>query len=303
VAIVNPVAGWGRACRKWPGLLKAAGPSGSKVITWWTHGPHHAEGLAARARREGFHRVMAVGGDGTLFEVVNGLWREPHGLSPSLGIIPMGTGDAYVRNFPLGANLKAQLLTALGEATLPVSAGVFRCGRLGAASQPRIFLNHLGVGFDADVVVAFRRRRLPLRGTLPYLLAGLRELVSLKCYRLRGSINGEPLDSAACLLVAGLGRFLGGGLRLFSQTSPQASRFQVVWIDRLSRMALLWLAGKAFAGTPLDHPAVHTASARKVVLTADPPAPIEAEGELVGQTPLEMEVHPEAFQVAVSLSP
>jgi diacylglycerol kinase (ATP) len=303
VAIVNPVAGWRKAALEWPRLLKTAGPPGSRVVTWWTEGPRHAETLAARARREGFQRVVAVGGDGTLFEVVNGLWAEPAGNQPSVGIVPMGTGDAYVRNLSLGANRQEQLLTALGEATLPVSAGLCRGGGPVAPSQPRLFLNHLGVGLDARVVTGFRRRRLPFRGTLPYFLAGLRELASPKFYRLRGALDGEPLDTVACLLVAGLGRFFGGGLKLFSQASPQAPSFQVLWIGRLSRRALLGLAARAWAGAPLRHPAVHRAWARRIVLTADPPAPLEAEGELVGRTPLELEVQTEAFQVAMSLRP
>jgi diacylglycerol kinase (ATP) len=303
VAIVNPAAGGRRASREWPRLLETAGPSEAQVVTWWTEGPRHAESLAARARRQGFQRVVAVGGDGTLFEVVNGLWWEPAGNPPSLGIVPMGTGDAYVRSLSLGANRKEQLLTALGEATLPVSAGLCRGGGPLAPSQPRLFLNHLGVGLDARVVAGFRRRRLPLRGTLPYFLAGLRELASPIFYRLRGALDGEPLDTAACLLVAGLGRFFGGGLKLFSQVSPQAPSFQVLWIGRLSRRALLGLAARAWAGVPLRHPAVHTAWARKIVLTTDPAAPFEAEGELLGQTPLVLEVQPEAFRVAVRLSP
>jgi diacylglycerol kinase (ATP) len=295
VAIVNPVAGRRQARRSWPRLLEASGRSGAQVITWWTEGPHQAESLAARARREGFQRVVAVGGDGTLFEVANGLWWEPQGELPGLGVIPWGTGCDYVRNFPLGANPAEHLRAALSEATMPVSAGVFHCG---AAPRPRIFLNHLGVGFDADVIARFRQWRLPLRGRLPYFLAGLRELLGLRFHRLRGAINGEPLDTTACILVVGLGRFFGGGLMITPQASPGAPRFQVVWGSFLSRLALLGQFGRLLVGQPLLHPEVHTAWARKVILTADPPARVEADGELVGQTPLEVEVYPEAFQVA-----
>ncbi len=300
VAIVNPVAGRRQARQRWPRLLAASGRLGLQVVTWWTQGPHHAESLAARARREGFHRVVAVGGDGTLFEVANGLWWEPRGSLPSLGMIPLGTGCDYVRNFPLSANLQEALLAALSEVTMPVSAGAFHCAGSGRTARPRIFLNHLGVGFDADVIARFQRWRLPLRGKLPYFLAGLRELVDLQSYHLQGTLNGEPLDTMACILVAGLGRSFGGGLLINPQASLQSRRFQMVWINRLSRLGLLGLFGKLLAGKPLLHPEVYTAWARKVILTADPPAPVEAEGELVGQTPLEVEVYPEAFRVATA---
>ena len=88
VAIVNPTSGYRRASRLWPRLLASLGGLGAGVDTWWTEWPGHAETLAARARREGFGRVVAAGGDGTLLEVVNGLWWEPGGPRPAWGWSP-----------------------------------------------------------------------------------------------------------------------------------------------------------------------------------------------------------------------
>ena len=89
VAIVNPTAGYRRASRVWPRLLASLGEAGAQGTTWWTERPGHGEILAARARREGFDRVLAVGGDGTLLEVVNGLWWESRGRSPAWGWSPL----------------------------------------------------------------------------------------------------------------------------------------------------------------------------------------------------------------------
>jgi diacylglycerol kinase (ATP) len=298
VAIVNPVAGWRQSRKSWPRLLKASGQLGSQVTTWWTEAPHQAESLAARARREGFQRVVAVGGDGTLFEVANGLWWEPQGELPSLGIIPWGTGCDYGRNFALGANPREHLRTALSEATIPVSVGVFHCHGPEAALRGRIFLNHLGAGFDASVIARFRGWRLLIPGKLPYFLAAFRELLELKSYRLQGTFNRTPFDTTACILVVGLGRSFGGGLTITPQASPQAPGFQVVWAGPLSRMALLGQFIRLWRGQGLRPPGVHAAWAQKVTLTGDPPVQVEADGELIGQTPLEVEVYPEAFQVA-----
>ncbi len=298
VAIVNPVAGSRQARHLWPRLLQASGLTGSQVITWWTEGHRHAEILAARARRQGYPRVLAVGGDGTLLEVANGLWWEDRGSLPSLGVIPTGTGCDYVRNFNLGANPREHLATALGEATVPVNAGVFHCRRPGAAPIPRLFLNHLGLGFDATVIGNFQRWRLPLTGKLPYLAAGLRELLCLKYYHLQGTIDGEAFDATAFILVAGLGRSFGGGLKITPQASPQAQRFQVVWASRLGRLGLLGLLPRLWRGEHLQHPVVQMRWGRTVALRADPPMPVEAEGELVGETPLDAELYPGAFQIA-----
>ena len=79
-----------RTPHAWPGLLKRLGSKASQVVTWWTKGPGHAEFLAAQAKRSGFDRVLAVGGDGTISEVANGLWWESEGRLPSLGIVSFG---------------------------------------------------------------------------------------------------------------------------------------------------------------------------------------------------------------------
>src|SRR5512141_948444 len=141
VAIVNPTAGYRRAHRDWPHLLASLGGAGAEVATWWTERPGHAEPLAARARREGFERVVAVGGDGTLLEVVNGLWWESRGPLPSVGVVPFGTGCDYVRSFDLGPTRRDQVITALGQATLTVSLGLVRLQGFDGQPRVRVFVN------------------------------------------------------------------------------------------------------------------------------------------------------------------
>ncbi len=164
VAIVNPTAGYRRARRDWPRLLASLGETGARVATWWTEWPGQAETLAARARREGFERVVAVGGDGTLLEVVNGLWWESRGALPSVGVVPFGTGCDYVRSFDLGRSLRDKVITALGEATLRVSLGLARLQGFDGQPRQRVFVNVLGLGFDARVIASFRQQRLRLPG-------------------------------------------------------------------------------------------------------------------------------------------
>ena len=285
VAIVNPTAGYRRASRLWPRLLASLGTLGANVATWWTEGPGQAEIMAARARREGFDRVVAVGGDGTLLEVVNGLWWEPRGLLPSVGVVPFGTGCDYVRSFDLGRSLRDQVMTALGEATLEVSVGVVRL--LGFDGQPRqrVFVNVLGLGFDARVITGFRQQRLRLPGKTGYFLSGLNELSRLRQHRITGSLEGRPLETDAMLVALGLGRYFGGGMMITPGASPQAGHFQVVLAHKLSRLELLGLLPGLYRGKHLDHPRISAAYAGQITINADPPADVEAEGELEGTPP------------------
>jgi diacylglycerol kinase (ATP) len=300
VAIVNPAAGCGKAARVWPQLLGDLGSHPRAPATWWTRGPGHGELLAARARRQGYERVLAVGGDGTVYEVANGLWWEPQGRLPSLGIVPLGRGCDYVRNFSRGHNLGDCLTQALGETTVAVDVGILQVQAIDGKPLARICLNVLGLGFDARVVARLRRQKLPLAGKTPYLLSVLQELFLLRHFRLTGLIDGEPVASQSSLLVAALGRYFGGGIMIAPLASPQSGRFQVVWDEELSRLTLLSLLGKTFSGDHLSHPQVHTRFARRLQLSANPPAVVQVEGEPVGQTPLEVMLSPEKLHVAAT---
>jgi len=298
VAIVNPTAGYRRARRVWPRLLASLGEAGANVATWWTEWPGHAETLAARARREGFDRVVAVGGDGTLLEVVNGLWWESRGPQPSVGVVPFGTGCDYVRSFDLGLTLRDQVMSALGQATLRVSLGLVRLQGFDGQPRQRVFVNVLGLGFDARVIAGFRQQRLRLPGKAAYFLSGAKELGRLTHHRITGSLNGRPLKTEAAVVVLGLGRYFGGGMMITPGASPQAGHFQVVMGQRLSRLELLTLLPKLYTGKHLDHPRVTADYAGHIKIEADPPAYVEAEGELEGLTPLEVTIIPHALRIA-----
>ena len=298
VAIVNPTAGYCRASRVWPRLLASLGESGAKVATWWTEWPGQAETLAARARREGFDRVVAAGGDGTLLEVVNGLWWEPRGTLPSIGVVPFGTGCDYVRNFDLGPTLQDKVMTALGEATLAVSVGLVRLHGFDRRPRQRVFINVLGLGFDARVIAGFRQQRLRLPGKTGYFLSGIKEMLRLTQHRITGALDGRPLETDAMLVAVGLGRYFGGGMMITPGASPPAGQFQVVIAKKLSCLELLGLMPGLYFGRHLDHPRVTSAYASRITINADPPAAVEAEGELEGTTPLEVTIIPRALEIA-----
>jgi len=298
VAIVNPTAGYCRARRLWPRLLASLGEPGAKVATWWTEWPGQAETLAAQARREGFDRVVAVGGDGTLLEVVNGLWWEPRGPLPSIGVVPFGTGCDYVRNFDLGGGLRDQVMTALGEAALRVSLGLVRLQGFDGRPRQRVFINVLGLGFDARVIIGFRQQRLRLPGKTGYFLSGFKEMLRLAHHRITGTLDGRPLNTEALLVAIGLGRYFGGGMMITPGASPPAGHFQVVLAEKLSCLELLRLLPGLYFGRHLNHPRVTAVHATRIKINADPPADVEAEGELEGTTPLEVTIIPRALELA-----
>lgn len=290
VAIVNPASGRQQATRKWPLLLERVGPKASHVATWWTQGPGHAEILAAQARRNGFERVVVGGGDGTLFEVVNGLWWEREGQLPSVGMVSFGMGCDYVRNFNTPPGMFEQLKTALGESTACVDVGVCDLHGIDGGPLQRVFLNVLGLGYDANVVRRVQRQRDRMQGRGSYLFSALQELVSLRSHRLQGEVDGDPFEADTFLFAVGLGRYFGGGMMITPWASPQGGRFQLVWGKNPSRLDVLRLLRQIYAGRHLNHPHVGTRYSHHLRLSGHPQAYVQAEGELIGQTPISVEV-------------
>jgi diacylglycerol kinase family enzyme len=190
------------------------------------------------------------------------------------------------------------LAQALGETTVAVDVGILQVQALDGKPLTRVCLNVLGLGFDARVAARLRRQKLPLTGKTPYLISMFQELFLLRHFRLTALMDGEPVASQSSLLVAALGRCFGGGINIAPLASPQSGRFQVVWDEKLSRLALLSLLGKTISGNHLSHPRVHSRFARRLQLSADPPVLVQVEGEPVGQTPLEVRLSPEKLHVA-----
>ena len=178
-----------------------------------------------RPERLGLDRVFAVGGDGTIFEVANGLWWESEGRLPSLGIVPFGTGCDYVRNFEVGHTPFDHLVHALGESVLSVDLVGFQAMGLHGRPISRVCLNVIGGGFDAQVISRCNRQKVPKYGKLPYFLSGIQELFKFRHFRLQGEIDGEDFEAVSLIFVAGLGQYFGGSMKITPWASPQSGAF------------------------------------------------------------------------------
>ena len=297
-AIANPTSGSGKSRNLWPDLLEALGSRKSEIQTLWTDHPGHAEVLAASARRDGYERVIAVGGDGTLFEVVNGLCGETQGEMPSVGMVPLGTGCDYIRNFEAGSGPTERLHTAMGESIVPVSLGLCRFRGMHGGMLQKVFMMVLGVGFDAEVIRSFKSRRIIRSGWLAYVLSSFQELARVKPLRLNGEIDGVPFSARAPFFVAGIGRYFGMRMAIAPGSSPFSGTCQLVWAESMSKLDMIRLIPLTYFGAHVKDSQIRTTHARRITLDSDPPAWIEADGELLGKTPLELDILPDALHFA-----
>ncbi len=297
-AIVNPFAGSRTASIQWPILLQSIGWEAKMVDTFWSEYPGHCESIAASVRRSGYDRVIAVGGDGTLSEILNGLWWEEHGDMPSVGMVPFGCGCDYIRNFENGMGMAAKLKTAFGKSAVKVSLGKCRYQVKNGMKQ-RVFANVLGLGFDAEVVRRFKSSNLQRFGLFSYGISALAEMRQLRPFTLEGTVGGSPFRADMVIFAASLGCCFGKGMRLAVDASPSLDRFEFVHAAPMSPLGMVPPIMRAYLGLRQDDSVIGRLYGSGAVLGSSTPFAFEADGELLGQTGLiEIELIPDAFSFA-----
>ena len=296
--IVNPVAGAGRTRKKWPRiseLLKSIGVHFEHDIT---EAPRHAIELAKSAASKGYELVVSVGGDGTINEVVNGLYDSGTIKDVTLGIISTGTGSDYIRTIGVAPRYEDACHRLLGPRKLSVDLGVVEYAS-GEGRQQRVFVNFAGLGFDAEVVRTTTLRFKSLGG-LPAYLLGL--LTTLLTYRNRDvclKLDGNTYHRRICAAVMSNGKYGGGSMFVAPDADPADGLFDVLTIGDLSKPDLLWSLPRIYKGTHLTHPKVTMTRAREVEIETRQRVFLQADGELLGEAPARISVLPSTLNVIV----
>lgn len=302
IAIANPVAGSGKYRARWQRIVNAVHYLEKQLETWWTERSGDGEPLAIRALEASAERILAVGGDGTVHEIINGLVRAnpTQPIPVPVGLIAVGRGNDYARGLFLPRNIKDLFKVALGTTTQIMDVGRIECCDSRGRNVVHYFNNVAGFGLDANVATRLNlhhRRRQP--GKLTYLGGILRELTELRNYRVRGTIDGDPFETRAFLFVIAIGKYFGGGLKIAPHADPLDGRFDLVWGEDFSRMDVLRTLPLVYRGKHLGVPGIHARTAVTLELDTEIPAPIEADGEVIGFTPLRATLKPQTVTIPV----
>jgi YegS/Rv2252/BmrU family lipid kinase len=288
LAIVNPVAGGHAAARVW----QRARTGCTAAMDWEcsvSERPGHARELARLAASRGYERVVAVGGDGTLNEVANGLVHS----TTSLGIIPAGTGNDVAHNLGVPSDPAAAASLAATGAARPIDL----C-EVQTRERTAYFVSVAGFGFDAEV--AARVNRLPwlkvCGGTLPYLVSVVATLWQYRSPAMRLSVDDRALEQRVFLTAVGNLPTYGGGMRIVPDARPDDGLLDVCVVADLSRLEVLRIMPRLYSGGHVGHPAVEVFRCRSLSADADGRVLCQADGELVGGLPARFSVLPAALQ-------
>ncbi|MCD4673794.1 MAG: diacylglycerol kinase family lipid kinase [Anaerolineaceae bacterium] len=274
--IYNPVANQGRTLPVASSLCPIVEQHEHAV--WVETGcPGHAAELAQAAAEEGCDLVIAIGGDGTVHEVVNGLMRVPVEKRPTFGIIPIGTGNDFAFSLNTPANPENALCKVLAGTPHPVDIGRIEDG----SGRTEYFSNAVGIGFDAIVVI--HSRNVPvLKGFAVYFIAVLRTLIfNHHPFTLKMQTADTMEERSLLMLAICNGQREGGGFNLAPEGRNDDGWLDTVALHRVTRSKLLLRTLVPFLkGTHQSLPHVSMNKIRKLSIQSDRPLIIHTDGEI-----------------------
>lgn len=273
--IFNPIANLGRA---WP-VAQALRPIVDEFggADWaGTVYPTHAAQLALQAAREGYDWVVALGGDGTVHEVINGLMQAPPERRPHLGVVPVGSGNDFAYSLGISRSPETALRQMLNGQHRPLDIGVLQ-DNLG---RKEYWMNTLGIGFDA--VIDIRSRKVPIiQGFAVYFAAVLQSiLLNYRPFELEIEMDGVRFVRTLLMLIVANGKREGGGFLVAPDARLDDGLFEYNAVGRISRPRMLLTIPYFLKGTQAGLRYVQTGQVHKLNLKASRPLQIHIDGEV-----------------------
>ncbi len=282
--ICNPTAGNGRGKKAGEMVRRKLTEKGIDHRMLWTEKPGHASDLAKEASASGAETVLSIGGDGTSFEVAQGL----SGSDTALGVIPAGTGNDFAKT--LGSPLEAE---AALEFILTHPAKKTDAGEINGC----MFLNEIGTGFDVSVLDYAEKAKRYVRGLLPYLHGVAQTLFRFKSIPITYSIDGgEPVTKDAFVVAVANGGMIGGGIPIAPEARPDDGLFDVVIVGAVKKKDLLARLSGLMQGKILTFPETTFVRASSVTFSA-PDMRVNIDGEIVTEARAAARVLPGALWV------
>ena len=288
--VVNPAAGHGKGKKCFERLAPALKEKIPGIEIRFSEYAGHAVEIGKQAARQGFERLICLGGDGTPFEVIAGLYDEGRPANrPEIGLIPAGTGNSFILDF--GTRTPEEALgNILAGRRRAVDLVEFEY-REGGRTVRRYSLNIIGVGLIADIL-QLTNERLKFLGAVGYSLAVLVRLLRGMSNRIEIDTDGRKVTVTDSALVVSNSKFTGGKMKIAPAADVADGRADLVLFNHVNRREMVAIFSAVFSGKHAAHPKVQMRQAARIQIEADPPLRLMADGELLGHTPLGLKVLP-----------
>ena len=284
--VINPIAGKGFAKNNWEKIILQLEKTGFEINYALTEAKGQATKLARDSVNNGAQLVIAVGGDGTISEVVNGIVDS----DALLGIVPAGTGNDFARAVNIPLNYLEAIIAIGGLKHREIDLGFI---------HNQYFINIAGIGFDAQVAAQVHRGNKILKGKLAYLWTLLAVFFSYKPAKIKILTNGQLIEKEILTATIANAKFYGGGIEIAPQAKVDDGQLDLVVIENMNKAQLILSLPKLLKGEHLSHEKVSTFKSDSLYLNGDPNLSAHADGEVIPGLPLEVKVKPKAIKIVV----
>jgi YegS/Rv2252/BmrU family lipid kinase len=302
MVIVNPKAGSGKGLSDWPVISNQMNRSGVDFSCVFTERKYHAVELAVKAINDGYRKLVAIGGDGTINEIVNGLFIQQK-VAPadvSLAVIPAGTGNDWLRMFGIPDTYSKAVQSIVNHRTILQDVGLITFYETRIKHQ-RYMANVAGLGFDAMVNRLFNHLKDEGRYSKNMYLQGtFRTMLSYHSKQFTVMVDDRLLFKGSVFSAAvGIGKYNGGGMNQMPNAVVDDGLFDVTIVKQMNPFKVLYHFRKLYNGKIYRIPKVLAQQGKRIAIETFPESPIEIDGEAMGYSPFTFELIPKSIKVVV----
>lgn len=294
--LINPQAGGGRAAKWWEDLRQSLDEQGFSYTWQYSYCAASAKNQVKDAVVQGAEAVVVVGGDGSLYEALNGIVKDDTLIKENVVFVawPAGSGCDFVRTLNYGNTSLLELLS-FGKIS---NIDICRCTYQADNGQAvEYFLNACDVGTGADTCIAVnaecgRIKRLLKNGHLAFKLTALQVLMKYKYCQIDVGIDDKVVSGEFIIIGCGNGRYIGGGMMMFPDAALDNGEIEVLLVRRMSRLRILRVFSKVYDGTIGSVRGVEFYRGRKISISGERPLYLELDGEVPGTISAEIMILP-----------
>ena len=247
--------------------------------------------------KQGFRKIISVGGDGTLHHVVNGMMRQRYVKSSDikLGVIPLGTGNDWIKTYNIPNSIEKSIDILIKNSTILQDVGLIKSKN----NIEEYYINIAGIGYDAYVVR--KLNSLKKLGSIAYILSGLHGLLFYKKSNYKILVNNKIIKEKCLMILFGICQYSGGGMKMTKEATPNDGLLDITIAKDFSFLDLIINLPKLYNGKIVHHKKVenYKSISLEIIETNENNSFIEADGELLGKGSLKVSILPKSIQVIV----
>jgi YegS/Rv2252/BmrU family lipid kinase len=296
--IINPTSGNGKSKKLWPVIYNELIKNEFDFEFSFTEFKNHSTILVQDYLLKGFTNFISIGGDGTLHNIVNGIFQlNPNNLNEiKLGVIPIGTGNDWVKTYQISTDIKKAIQTIKKQYTIQQDIGKIELANM---EYPYFFNNLAGIGFDGFVVN--KVNKFKYLGFLAYLTGALVSLTKFKKNNLKINFNSVELKGKSLMFLFGICKYSGGGMRLTKDVKVKDGLFDISYVQYINLLTVILNIFNLFNGKITNHKVVETFKTNEiqVEILSNHKAFIQADGELIPTGDFKVSILPKAIQFII----